>query len=102
MQGATNGAVDVDRFPAGAADHVVVMIPDPIFVAGRRTGRLDAPDEALLNQEAERVVNRLARDGSDIGTHILGDGVCRAVGATRNRSQHGQALGCNLDAAFAE
>ena len=56
-------AVDVDGDAAAAADEVVVVVVDPVLVASRRARRLDAPDESLLGQDAEGVVDRLARDG---------------------------------------
>jgi len=95
-------AIGVDRFSTGAADEVVVVITDPGLVESRRPGGLDAPDEALLDQHPEGVVHRLSRDGTDVGANVLGDGVCRAVGPTRHRSQDGQALGRDLDTMFAK
>ena len=58
-------AVDVDHPAAGPADEVVVVVTDPVLVAGRRTGGLDAPEEALVGEGREGVVHRLPGDGTD-------------------------------------
>src|SRR3954453_95131 len=101
-RGVADGAVDVDRFGASATDQVVVVVPDAILVEGRRPGGLDAPDESLLDQHPEGVVHRLPGDGADLGANVLGDVVGCAVGPTRHRPQHGQALGRHLDTLFAK
>ena len=97
-----DGAVDVDCFPTRATDHVVVVVTDPIFKAGRRTGGLDAPDETLLGQDFEGVVYSLPRNGADFGTNVTCDVFRRAVGPTRHSPQHGQTLGRNLDTVSAK
>src|SRR5262249_59552588 len=61
-----------------------------------------APEESPLDQHPEGVVHRLSRDGADLGANVLGDVVGRAVGPTRHRPQHGQALGRDLDTTFAK
>ena len=79
-----------------------MVVADAILVEGRRPGGLDAPDEALLGQDPEGVVHRLSRDGADLGANIFGDVIRRAVGPTRDRPQHGHALGRDLDTVFAK
>ena len=59
-------------------------------------------DEALVGQESQGVVHRLARDGPDLGSHHIGNVVCRAVRSTRHRPQDGQALGRDLHAVPAQ
>lgn len=81
---------------------MVVIVADPILVERGRSGGLDAPDEALLSQSSKGVVNRLPRDGAEIGANVFGEGVRRAMGPTRHRPQHGQALGRNGHAVFAK
>ena len=101
-RGVADGTVNIDRFSAGATDQVVVVVTNTILVAGRRSGGLDAPDESLLDKHPEGVVHRLSRDGTNLGANVLGDVVGRAVGLTRHRPQHGQALGRDLDTMFAK
>ena len=77
-----------------------MVVADPIFEAGRRSGGLNAPDQSLGDEEAERVVDRLQRDGADLGPDGLGHGVGRDVGLTGDRAQDRQPLGGDLDTAF--
>jgi hypothetical protein len=58
---------------------MVVVVTDPILVAGRRPVGLDAPDEAVVGQDPEGVVYRLMRDSTDLGPYDLSDVVCRAM-----------------------
>ena len=81
---------------------MVVVVADAILEASRRSGRLNAPDEALGDQDAERVVDRLQRDGADLGPDDLGHGVGRDVRLSRDRPQDGQSLGGDLNAALAK
>ena len=99
---APHRAVDIDRAPAMAADEVVVVVIDPLFVASRRAGRLDAADEAFVGQGTEGVVHRLTRDGTDISPHELLDLVRRAVRPARHRPQDGQTLSRHLNTVLAE
>jgi hypothetical protein len=93
-------AIDVDHAAAGSTDQVVVIVADAIFEASRRSRGLNAPDEALGDQQGQGVVDRLQRDGTDPGPDDLGHGVGRDVRLTRDRLQYRQALGRHLDAAF--
>ena len=79
---------------------MVVVVADPILEASRRSGGLNAPDEALGDQDAEGVVHRLERDGADLGPDGLGHAVGRDVGLTRDRPQDRQSLGGDLNAAL--
>jgi hypothetical protein len=81
---------------------MVVVVADPILEASRRAGGLNAPDEAFGHQEAEGVVHRLERDGTDLGPDDLGHAIGRDVRLTRDRPQDGQSLGRDLNAAFSK
>jgi hypothetical protein len=98
----TDRAVDVDHAAARTADQVVVVVADPVLMARRRPGRLDAPDQALFDQDAEDVVHRLAGDDADLSPYDPGDGVRRDVRSTRHRRQNGQALRRDLNAMLAQ
>jgi hypothetical protein len=63
---------------------MVVVVTNPILIAGWRTGGLDAPDEPLLGQDFESVVYSLSRNGADFGTNRACDIFRRAVGPTRH------------------
>jgi len=79
---------------------MVVVVANPILEASRRSGGLNAPDEAFGDQDAEGVVNRLERDGPDLGPDDLGHFVGRDVGLTRDRPQDSQSLGRDLNTAL--
>ena len=76
-----------------------MVVADAGLVAGRRAGRLDAPEEAPVGEGGERVVDRLARDGAELGVHGRVDVVGGAVvlsadadgGRTRLRAPPGAA-----------
>ena len=72
-------AVDVEHGAAASTDQVMVVVTDSILVAGRRSGRLDPADEVLVDQDAERVVHRLAGDRADDGADVVGQLVGRGV-----------------------
>lgn len=57
--GFADGAVDIDGFPTDAADEVVVIVADAVFVERGGFGGLDAPNEAFFCQHTERVVDGL-------------------------------------------
>ena len=79
---------------------MVVVVADTILEASRRSGGLNAPDKAFGDQDAEGVVHRLERDGTDLGPNGLGHGVSRDVGLTRDRPQDSQSLSGDLDTAL--
>lgn len=99
-RGGADRAVDVDQAAANATNQVMVVVVDSIFVAGRRTDRLNAPDEPVVDEHAEGVVDGLARDGSDVDAGDLGHAVGGDVGTSRHRAQDGQALSCHVDTAL--
>jgi len=78
----------------------MMVVSDPILESRRRTGRLNAPDEALSDQDVERVIHRLERDGTDLCPDGLGHTVRRNVRLIRHGSQDGQPLGGDLNAAL--
>jgi hypothetical protein len=81
---------------------VVVVVADPILEARWRASGLNAPDETFVDEEGERVVHRLERDGADLGPGHLGRTLGRDVRVRRDRSQDRQSLGRHLDAALAK
>ena len=95
-------AVDVHRVAASAADEVVVVVIDPVLVAGRRTCRLDTPDQAAIGQNAQGVVHRLTGDCADLTAYHLFDLVSRPVGPAGHGAEHGQTLRRHLYAPLAK
>lgn len=81
----TDGAVDVDETTAYATYEVMVIVIDAIFVAGGGPDGLNSPDEALVGEDAEGVVNGLARDRADFSSDHLGYVLGRDVGSSGHR-----------------
>ena len=81
---------------------MVVVVADPILVAGRRSGGLNTPDEAFGDQDAEGVVYRLERDRADLDPDERAHFVGRDVRATGHSAQDSQSLRRDLNAALTE
>lgn len=78
----TDCAVDVDEMTADATDEVMVVVIDAILVASGRPYWLNSPDEALFGEDAEGVVDGLARDRADFISDHLGNVFGRDVRST--------------------
>lgn len=100
--GVSCGAVDIDCFSAAAADQVMVVVTDPVLIERGGPGGLDAPDETLLDQHPEGIIDGLSRNGSDVRANLARDGVCGGVRKLGHRPDHGQTLGRNGNAVTAE
>lgn len=90
-------AIDVYRQAARTTDYVMVVVIHPALVAGGRTRRLDAADQALSGKGGEGVVHRLTRDRTDLSPHQLLDLVRRAVRPLTNRPQNSETLRRHLN-----
>src|SRR5690242_6229951 len=73
--GGADDALDIGDRPAAAADHVVVVVADPVLVAGGRAGRLDPPGQAALGEGPEDVVDGLGRHRVVVVPDGAGEGV---------------------------
>ena len=63
--------VDVEHHPAASADQVMVVVTDAVLIASCRAGGLDPANQVLVDQDAERVIDRLARDRAELGAHFV-------------------------------
>ncbi len=79
---------------------MVMVVSDPILEACGRPRRLNAPDDAFGDQEGERVVHRLERDGADFGPDSFGNAFRCNVRLIRHDSQDRQSLGRDLNTAL--
>ncbi len=93
-----DGAVDIDHTAAFAADQMVVVVADPILEARGGPGRLNAPEKAFGDEDAERIVHRLQGDGPDLGPDGVGHAVRGDVRLACDDAQDGQSLGGDLNA----
>ena len=85
--------VDVNDTAARTTDQVVVVVVHPVLVASRRTDGLNPSENALIDQDAQCVVDGLARNRAEFELREFGHFVGRDVGADRHRPQHRDALG---------
>jgi hypothetical protein len=81
---------------------VMVVVAHAALVERRRPRGFDPTDEAVVGQDTEGVVDRLARDRPDLGTRVFRHPFRRAVGMARDGTQHGQSLGRHVQAVLAE
>jgi hypothetical protein len=81
---------------------MVMVVADPILETRRRSRRLNPPDDALREQEGQRVVDGLEGDRANVGANRLDDGVCGDMRMTGDCSQYRQTLRRDLDAVPAE
>jgi len=81
---------------------MVVVIADPTLEPRRRSCGLNAPNQAFADQDAERVVHRLQRNGADFGSHSVRDRVGGDVRLTRYGAQNGQSLRRHLNTTLAK
>ena len=81
---------------------MMMVVADPILESCRRSGRLDAADQPLGDQQAEGVVDRLQGDGADLGPDGLGDAIGGDMGLTGHGTQDRNPLRGHLDAAFTQ
>jgi hypothetical protein len=90
-------AVHIDGHTTTPADKMMVIVVHPILVTRRRARRLDAPDEPLVGQKAQGVMDGLTRHRPDIGPDQLLDLISCRVRLARHRPQDGQTLRRHLD-----
>ncbi len=88
----SDGAVDIDRCSAATTDEMVVVVADPVLVAGRRPCRLNPSDQVLAHENGECVVYGLARDRPDARPDVVYDLVRSGVGAIAHRLHHRETL----------
>ena len=81
---------------------MVVVVAHAGLVAGRRSGGLDAPEQARGDEDRERVVHRLSGDRTDLGPDDLVDVVRGAVRTLRHRPENREALGRDPKTVLAE
>ena len=69
-----------------------MVVPHSILVSGDRTGRLNAANEVLLDEDTECVVDGLPRDRTDAGSDVVGELFRGRVGPGSDRIEDGQPL----------
>ena len=81
---------------------MVMVVADAALEARRGPGRLDTPDETPGDEDGERVVHRLKRDGAYLRADGLHHAVGRDVGLSHDGPQDSQSLRRDLDSALSK
>ncbi len=79
-----------------------MVVVDSIFVTSGRSNRLDSSKKIVLDQHAEGVVHRLARDRANVRLREFGHLVRGCVGLFGDCAQYGDALGGRLNTAVSK
>ncbi len=95
-----HGAIDVDGVTTGPTHQVMVVVPNPMLVAGRRPGGLDAPEQTPIDEHSECVVDPLTGDRAQLGPDRLGHLVGGAVRGLGHGAKDCQALRRHLKSAI--
>jgi hypothetical protein len=77
---------------------MVMIVADPVLEARRRSRGLDSPEEALIGQGTQRVVDGLTRYGTELRSDDPVDVVRCAVRSLGHRPQYSQTLSRDLHA----
>lgn len=94
--------VDVEHHPAAPADEVMVVVTDAVLVASCRASGLDPANQVLVDEDAERVIDRLAGDGAELGAHFVAQLVGRGVWTFCHDAHDREPLSSDLDAVLAQ
>jgi len=100
--GRPDGTVDVEDDAATSTHQMVVVVTHAVLVTSNRASGLYPADETLVDEEAERVVYRLSRDGADLPPHGLGQLFGGGMGACGDSFHDGQTLGSDLEIATSQ
>ncbi len=87
-----DSAVDVKHAATGAADQMMVVVADAILETCRRASGLNAANEVLVDEHAQRVIHGLARDGANHGADVVGEVIGRRVRTHGEGAHDGQPL----------
>jgi hypothetical protein len=92
-----DGTIHIDHDSASSANEVVVVVADAVFIQGRGANRLNAPNESLLCEHPESVVDRLTRNCPDLCASHFHHAVGGDMGLFRHGTKHSKALGGDLE-----
>jgi hypothetical protein len=73
-----------------------MVVVDATLKPGRRTRRLNAPDQPRIRQRRERVIDRLPRNRAYARHCEFPHGISTRVGVSPHRLKDGQTLRCHL------
>ena len=85
------GAVHICNVSATAADHMVVVIPNPCFKPRRRARRFYSAYLICLYQRRQHVVDGLLGDAAQLGANSTDNGVDIGMRVGAHRTENGNA-----------
>ena len=92
--------IDIDHLSAASTDQVMVIITYPILIPRRRSRRLNPPNQTMLRQSPQSIVNCLTRNRPNLRPHVFRQIIRRAMRTPRHRPQHRNPLRGHWKTAF--
>jgi hypothetical protein len=101
-RGRADGAIDVVHQITPSANEMVMIVSNPVLVAGNRSCRLYSTQEVLLDEDPKCVVHGLTGDRSQLVANGLGDVLSGDVWVASHGFHHGDALSGDLEALISQ
>ena len=101
-RGRADGAIDVIHQITPSANEMVMIVSNPVLVAGNRSCGLYPTQEVLLDEDPKCVVHGLTGDRSQLVANGLGDVLSGGVRVASQGFHHGDALSGDLEALISQ
>lgn len=101
-RGRADGTIDVIHQIAPSANEMVMIVSNPVLVAGNRSCGLYPTQEVFLNEDPKCVVHGLTGDRSQLVANGFGDVLSGDVWVASHGFHHGDALSGDLEALFSQ
>ena len=101
-RGRADGTIDVIHQIAPSANEMVMIVSNPVLVAGNRPCGLYPTQEVLLDEDPERVVHGLTGDRPDLVAHRVGQLFGGRMRVAIDGFHHGDPLSGHLKPMVAE
>jgi hypothetical protein len=101
-RGRADGAIDVVHQIAPSANEMVMVVSNPVLVAGNRSCGLYATHEVLLDEDPKCVVHGLTGDRSQLDANGFGDVLGGRVWIASHGFHHGDSLSGDLEALISQ
>lgn len=101
-RGRSDGAIDVVHQITPSANEMVMIVSNPVLVAGNRSCGLYPTQEVLLDEDPKCVVHGLTGDRSQLVANGLGYVLSGDVWVASQGFHHGDALSGDLEALISQ
>lgn len=101
-RGRADGAIDVVHQITPSANEMVMIVSNPVLVAGNRSCGLYPTQEVLLDEDPKCVVHGLTGDRSQLVANGLGYVLSGDVWVASQGFHHGDALSGDLEALISQ